>query len=70
MPNSEKLIYDKKLIMIEEEVDKMYSEHFKKMETMKFKTETESNEYSINFYNSVREYIDKRKKELGISTQE
>lgn len=69
MPNSEKFIRDKKAYIIEEEIDEMYAEHFKKMKTMKFKNETESNEYSINFYNKVKEYVEKRKKELGISTQ-
>ena len=47
------MTYSEKIKIIEEEVDKMYSEYFKKIEKVEFKTETESNEYSINFYNKI-----------------
>ncbi len=54
-----------------EEIDKKYSEHFKKEMKMEFKDEDESNEFCDKFHKDLREFLKRRKKELGLeSTQE
>jgi len=66
----EKLTDEEKKQLILSEVNEMYKIHWKESDEMIEKspniTEKECNEFDINFYKEISEFIKERKKELNI----